>query len=60
MKRRDFIKKVGFDSDGKVREARELICKQVRTDEYEDIYRWLYNNLEFFGKTEDRSFLEQQ
>ena len=48
------LEMVGLFRDGKVKQARELICKQVRTDEYEDIYRWLYNNLEFFGKTEDQ------
>ena len=48
------LEMVSLFRDGKVKEARQLICKQVRTDEYEDIYRWLYNNLEFFGKTEDQ------
>lgn len=34
---------------GKIDEARKLICSQVLPEEMEDIYRWLYNNIELFG-----------
>ena len=34
---------------GKISEARKLVCSQVRPEEVEDIFRWLYNNLELFG-----------
>ena len=30
-----------------VREARKLIIANCRTDEYEEMYRWLYRNVEF-------------
>jgi len=38
---------------GKIREARKLLCGKVRAEEMEDVYRWLYDNLEIFG-TEDK------
>lgn len=34
---------------GKISEARKLLCGKVRADEIEEIYTWLYNNLEIFG-----------
>jgi DNA polymerase III delta prime subunit len=37
---------------GKISEARKLICSQVLPEEIDEIYRWLYTNLELFGNTE--------
>ena len=34
---------------GKISEARKLVCKQASADEMEEIYRWLYDNIELFG-----------
>lgn len=34
---------------GKISDARKLVCSQVRPEEVEDIFRWLYNNIELFG-----------
>jgi len=34
---------------GKINEARKLMCSQVRPEEIEDMYRWLYNNLELWS-----------
>jgi replication factor C small subunit len=34
---------------GKIREARKLLCGKIRADEMEEVYTWLYNNLEVFG-----------
>lgn len=34
---------------GKISEARKLVCGQARPEEMEDIYRWLYDNIEIFG-----------
>jgi hypothetical protein len=34
---------------GKISEARKLVCSQARPEEMEDIYRWLYDNVELFG-----------
>lgn len=36
----------------KYKEARTLIVSQARPDEYEDIYRFMYQNLEFWGETD--------
>jgi len=38
----------------KVREARTLLCSRARPDEMEDIYTWMYTNLDLFGDTEDQ------
>lgn len=37
---------------GKIREARKLLCSQVRPDEVEDIFMWLYQNIDIFGDNE--------
>lgn len=37
---------------GKISEARKLVCSQARPDEMEEIYRWLYDNVEIFGELE--------
>ena len=34
---------------GKIREARQLLCSQVRPDEMEDVFRWMYDNLELWS-----------
>lgn len=34
---------------GKIQEARKLICGQARPEEMDEIYRWLYDNIEIFG-----------
>jgi|TARA_B110001454_G_scaffold105280_1_gene99095 replication factor C small subunit len=39
---------------GKIKEARRLICNQIRQDEYEDIFKFLYRNLEFWGNSGDK------
>ena len=35
---------------GKITEARKLVCGQVRPEEMEEIYRWLYDNINIFGE----------
>ena len=35
---------------GKITEARKLVCGQVRPEEMEEIYRWLYDNIDIFGE----------
>jgi len=34
---------------GKISEARKLLCGKIRSEEMEEVYRWLYDNLEIFG-----------
>ena len=38
---------------GKINDARKLLCGAVRPEEMEEIYRWLYDNIELFG-SEDK------
>ena len=37
----------------KIQEARKLLCSKARPEEIEDIFRWMYHNLDLFGNTED-------
>jgi DNA polymerase III delta prime subunit len=43
------IKMVELFKTGKISEARKLVCSQARPEEMEEIYRWLYDNIEIFG-----------
>lgn len=38
---------------GRLREARNLIIKQITLEEYEDMYRFMYRNLDLWGRDED-------
>jgi len=48
------FKMIELFKDGKYKEARQLICSQITIDEYEDVFRFMYENLEFWSKTEDQ------
>lgn len=37
---------------GKISEARKMLCGKLRAEEMEDVYRWLYDNLDIFGDDE--------
>jgi DNA polymerase III delta prime subunit len=37
---------------GKISDARKLVCKNARPEEMEEIYRWLYDNLELISADE--------
>ena len=37
----------------KIREARKLICSQVRPDEMEEVFRWMYDNLDLFADSDE-------
>ena len=39
---------------GRIREARTLLCQSSSPEESEDIFRWMYDNLELFGKTPEQ------
>lgn len=39
---------------GKVSEARKLICSQILPEEIDEMYRWLYDNIELFGDEEQQ------
>lgn len=44
---------VNMFKEGKIKEARKLICTSVRPDDMEDVYRWMYDNLDLFGNTDE-------
>jgi DNA polymerase III delta prime subunit len=37
-----------------IREARKLICSQVLAEEMDDVFRWMYDNLDLWGETEEQ------
>ena len=39
---------------GRVTEARKLMCQSARPEEMEDVFRWLYDNLELWGDTQEQ------
>jgi len=45
---------VDLFKQGRVREARTLLCQSSTPEESEDIFIWMYNNLELWGKTEEQ------
>jgi hypothetical protein len=44
---------------GKITEARKFLCGKIRSEEMEEVYRWLYDNLEIFGdeKNQDSAII---
>jgi replication factor C small subunit len=45
---------------GKITEARKMFCGKIRAEEMEEVYRWLYDNLEIFGDdaNQDKAILQ--
>ena len=39
---------------GKIREARTLLAAQARPEEMEELFRWMYDNLEMWGKSPEQ------
>ena len=37
---------------GEISKARKLVCSQARPEEIEDVYKWLYDNVDLFGDEE--------
>lgn len=48
------ISMVDLFKKGKIKEARTLLCGRARTEEMGDIFRWMYDNLDLFGTTEEQ------
>lgn len=44
---------VSMFKNGRIHDARKLICENATAEEFEDIYRLLYNNLDWWGRDED-------
>ena len=39
---------------GRVQEARKLLCSSASPEEAEEVFRWMYDNVELFGKTAEQ------
>ena len=39
---------------GRVLEARKLMCSTVRPEEMEDVFRWMYDNLDLWSKDQEK------
>jgi replication factor C small subunit len=48
------IEMIELFKQGKIQSARKLLCGRARPEEMEDIFRWMYDNLDLFGKTEEQ------
>ena len=47
------IEMVELFKKGNIQGARKLLCGRARPDEMEEIFRWMYDNLELFGETDE-------
>lgn len=45
---------VNLFKNGRVREARVLLCSQADPGETEEIFRWMYDNVELWGKSPEQ------
>ena len=45
---------VDLFKQGRLLEARKLMCASARPEEMEDVFRWMYDNLELWGNTPER------
>jgi DNA polymerase III delta prime subunit len=48
------IEMVELFKQGRIQDARKLICSKARPEEIEGLYSWLYNNLDLLGDTEEQ------
>ena len=39
---------------GRIREARTLLCQSFNPEEAEEVFRWMYDNLDLFGNTPEK------
>jgi replication factor C small subunit len=47
------IEMVELFKKGKIQEARKLLCGTIRPEEIQDVYTWMYQNIELFGKDDE-------
>jgi len=45
---------VDLFKQGKIRDARSLLCQSATPEEMEDVFRWMYDNLDLWGKTPEQ------
>lgn len=48
------IEMVELFKKGRIQEARKLLCGRARPEEMEEIYTWLYQNVDLLGDTEEK------
>lgn len=48
------IDMVSLFKQRKIQEARKLVCGRARPEEIEDIFRWMYDNLDLFGHSDEQ------
>ena len=48
------LKVVELFKQGKIKEARTLLCTHTAPEEMEELFRWMYNNLDLWGSTEEQ------
>ena len=39
---------------GKIKEARQLLCKNARPEEMEEMFRWMYDNIDLWGSGDEQ------
>jgi len=44
---------VDMFKSGRILEARKLMCSSARPEEMEEVFRWMYDNLELWGKDQE-------
>ena len=44
---------VDLFKQGKILDARKMLCSQVRPEEMDELFRWMYDNLELWGETQE-------
>lgn len=47
------IAMVDLFKKGKILEARKLVCASARPEEIDGVFRWMYDNIDLFGKDEE-------
>jgi len=45
---------VDLFKQGKILEARKMLCSQVRPEEMDELFRWMYDNLQLWGETQEQ------
>ena len=48
------VEMVELFKQGKITEARKLLCSQARPEEMEDIYKWMYSNISLLGSNDQQ------
>lgn len=47
------LEAIALFQNGSIRQAREVICKKINLEEYEEVYKFLFRNLNFWGDDPD-------